>query len=377
MNLPEKILIRGVNWLGDAVMSMPAIQRLKEAKPEAQITILTQEKLADLWRLHACVEDVIAITKQESVFQVGRRLRWGNFTSAVTFPNSPRSALELWLGKIPRRIGYARPWRNLFLTEKIPARPGEVKMHKRSVAEIRKLISSPEKTRQTFNPSVHHVHQYLHLMASAFGAKAGPIPPQIHIPLEKIEAIRKRFQLTPTVKWLGINPGAEYGPAKRWPKEKFIALIQEVLAWPGWGVVLFGGPADIALTDEIIASVQTVTRNWDSCGPLASIAGKTSLAELCAAMKICTAFVTNDTGPMHVAAAVGIPVISLFGSTSPEFTGPVSGAGASHQFLAAKTACSPCFLRECPIDFRCMKEIDFLEVTAALGRILPKGISRV
>src|SRR5688572_24377843 len=108
-SVPRKILIRGVNWLGDAVMSMPAIQRLKEAHPQAQITILTPEKLSDLWRLHPCVEDVISVTRDETVLQVSRRLRWGNFDAGLIFPNSPRSAIELWLAKIPQRIGYARP----------------------------------------------------------------------------------------------------------------------------------------------------------------------------------------------------------------------------------------------------------------------------
>ncbi len=177
----EKILIRGVNWLGDAVMTTPALQRLREARPNASITILTLEKLADLWKNHPCIDDVIAVTSEETVFQVGRRLRWGNFQTGLTFPNSPRSALEVWLGKIPSRIGYDRPWRNLLLTRKIQPRVNEIKMRKRSVAEIKRLIAASPDNRVSHSASQgvgssHHIHQYLHLVAEAFGANPEPLP---------------------------------------------------------------------------------------------------------------------------------------------------------------------------------------------------------
>ncbi len=219
MSVAEKILIRGVNWLGDAVMTTPALQRLREARPKAEITMLTPAKLADLWRSHPCVNDVIAITDEENVWQVGRRLRWGNFDTALIFPNSPRTALEAWLGRIPRRIGYARPWRNLLLTEKISPRTGEIKMHKRSVAEIKQLVAAGAAHSTVYPAAAHHIHQYLHLVSAAFGASPEPIAPLLNATAEDIAAVRKRFQIDDAQLVLGLNAGAEYGPAKRWPKD--------------------------------------------------------------------------------------------------------------------------------------------------------------
>ena len=358
-----KIVVRGVNWLGDAVMTTPALQRLREAKPDANITIVTPFKLADLWKHHPCVDDVIAITPEENVFKVGRRLRWGNFDTALVLPNSPRSAIEMWLGKIPQRIGYARPWRNLFLTRAIPPRAGEIKMHKRTPSEVQKLIASNTANRSAIPSSAHHIHQYLHLVAEAFGANPQPVPPRLEVTDSEISAVRRQYQLHENINWLGINPGAEYGPAKRWPKENFAAVVREIAAQPGWGIAFFGGKADVPLISEILQKVTEATNNWPQQPQIMNLAGKTPLRELCVALKICRAVVTNDTGPMHVAAAVGTPVVVPFGSTSPEMTGPgLPGDQQRHRFIQSTAPCSPCFLRECPIDFRCMKEISWMQV---------------
>src|SRR4051812_35201949 len=116
---PEKILVRGVNWLGDAVMTTPALQRLREAHPGASITILTPEKLKDLWLNHPDVDQVLAIGPRQGLISVANMLRRQKFSLSLVFPNSPRSALELYLGRVPRRVGYARPWRNWCLTDPI------------------------------------------------------------------------------------------------------------------------------------------------------------------------------------------------------------------------------------------------------------------
>src|SRR5258707_2199098 len=137
----ERIVVRGVNWLGDAVMSTPALQRLREAHPEAKITLLTHEKLADLWHNHPALDEVVTFGAHESVFQLGRRLRTENFQTALILPNSPRSALETFLARIPERIGYRKAWRNLFLTRAIPLRPELVTMRKRSAREIKQLLN--------------------------------------------------------------------------------------------------------------------------------------------------------------------------------------------------------------------------------------------
>ena len=137
-----RILVRGVNWLGDAVMTTPALLRLREAYPAAHVTLLTAEKLQELWRTHPAVDDVITFKARESVISVAWRLRARQFTHALVLPNSPRSALESFLAGIPFRLGYARPWRNRLLTHTLPARKGGVTMHKRTAREIR-LLTAP------------------------------------------------------------------------------------------------------------------------------------------------------------------------------------------------------------------------------------------
>src|SRR5271156_1286297 len=156
----EKILLRGLNWLGDAVMSTPALLRLRQARPSAHITLLSPEKLAGLWQDQPFLDEVLAFSAAESVWQVSRRLRRENFSEALALPNSIRSALELWLAGIPRRVGIARPGRGFFLTRPLPPRPDAVPMHKRSDDEVRRLMARgapPEK----IPPAAHHVHNYL------------------------------------------------------------------------------------------------------------------------------------------------------------------------------------------------------------------------
>ena len=128
----EKILVRGVNWLGDAVMSIPALQRLREARPNAHIALLAPEKLAGLWERQPFFDELILFSPSDSVWQTGRQLRAKQFTVGLAFPNSIRSALELWLAGIPRRVALARPFRSFFLTDPVAPRPGAVRMRKRS-----------------------------------------------------------------------------------------------------------------------------------------------------------------------------------------------------------------------------------------------------
>src|SRR5258706_80257 len=136
---PRRLLVRGTNWLGDAVMSTSALMRLREKFPDAQITLLTPEKLGDLWRHHPAVNGALSFGAGEGLISVARKLRAGGFDLALVLPNSPRSALEPWLARIPQRVGYARPWRSFFLTHAVSTRPGHMGMRKRSVAEINQL----------------------------------------------------------------------------------------------------------------------------------------------------------------------------------------------------------------------------------------------
>lgn len=373
MTAPEKILVRGVNWLGDAVMTTPALQRLREAKPGAHISLLTSAKLADLWRHHPALDAVLTFQPGESVFAVAKKLRAENFSTALVLPNSPRSALEVFVARIPQRIGLARPWRNLFLTQRLAPRPAEATMRKRSVSEIQRLIAGAVTTPDSpLAPSAHHLHQYLHL-AAALGAKPEPLPPRLEVTVEEVLAIRKRFGFSGDsgARLLGLNPGAEYGPAKRWPRERFVAAaiaLQRRTACHWW---IFGGQADEPLASGIAAEIAAA-----KTGPPDSVrclAGQTLLRELCAALKACDVVVTNDTGPMHVAAAVGTPVVVPFGSTSPELTGPGLPGDTRHRLIKAQVPCSPCFRRECPIDFRCMNSISVESVVESVLQVLPSS----
>ena len=366
---PRRILVRGVNWLGDAVMTTPALLRLREKFSTAHIALLCPEKLRALWLHHPAVDEIIFFAAGEGVFAIGKKLRAGKFDLALVLPNSPRSAIEPWLAEIPQRIGYARPWRNFFLTQAVASRAGAVKMRKRSAGEVQRLVSPTVAVAdisnskfQIPNPAAHQTHEYLHL-AAALGANPEPLAPHLTVTAEEIESTRKKFELEKvTQPVFGLNPGAEYGPAKRWPVEKFIAAAKEIQQRTNCSWLLFGGKTDAAITNQIHSALRTPH------SALFNLAGKTSLREFMALLKLCRVLLTNDTGPMHVAAALGTPVVVPFGSTSPELTGPGMPGDARHQLIKSDAPCSPCFLRECPIDFRCMNGISPDRVVEAVLR---------
>jgi len=356
-----RILIRGTNWLGDAVMTTPALLRLREKFPDAHIAQLTSEKLRELWIGHPAVDETISFAPGESVFTTGKKLRAGKFDLALVLPNSPRSAIEPWLAGIPRRIGCARPWRNFFLTQAVAPRVQAVKMRKRSESEIQRLISqNPESGNPVIPKSAHQVFEYLNLTV-ALGANPETLAPQLFVTSEEIESARNKFGLDkiggPV---FGLNPGAEYGPAKRWPVENIIAAAKEIQQRTNCVWLLFGGKNDAAVASRIESAI----RNPQSA--IFNFAGKTSLRELMSLLKLCRVLLTNDSGPMHVAAALGTPVVAPFGSTLPELTGPGLPGDACHRLLKSDAPCSPCFLRECPIDFRCMNGIGVERVVEAV-----------
>jgi heptosyltransferase-2 len=392
---PRRILVRGVNWLGDAVMTTPALLRLREHFPGSLIALLTPEKLRGLWLHHPAVDEIVTFTADESVWQVAKKIQvvmWpdaadkaasagtvksaerarplqrGGFDLALIFPNSPRSALESWCARIPKRIGYTRPWRNFFLTTTVPSRPGAGHMRKRSVNEIKNLTSAnPSRftphVSDTYASENHQIYDYLHLVA-ALGANPEPLPTQLVVTPGEIKFAAQKFnlasQFTNDRPIFGLNPGAEYGPAKRWPAERFIAAAREIQKRTNCFWVVLGGKGDVALANEIQSAIA------EGRPTAINLAGKTSLRELCAVIKLCRVLLTNDTGPMHIATALGTPVVVPFGSTSPELTGPILSPGTRHQLLKSDAPCSPCFLRECPIDFRCMKGITVERVVEAV-----------
>ncbi|MGD0251757.1 MAG: lipopolysaccharide heptosyltransferase II [Verrucomicrobiota bacterium] len=359
-----RILIRGTNWLGDAVMTAPALARLREKFPDAHIALLTPEKLHDLWANHPAINETISFAPGEGIFTIGKKLRAGKFDLALVLPNSPRSAIETWRARIPQRVGHARPWRNFFLTQPVAPRADAMKMRKRSVAEIRMLISeTPDARPQTPN-SAHQIHEHLHLVA-ALGANPGPIAPQLFVTPGEFETMREKFGLEKiTNPIFGLNPGAEYGPAKRWPVERFVAAAREIQKRTNCVWILFGGRGDVEIVNQIASQLPSANSH------LLNLAGKTSLRELMALLKFCRVLLTNDSGPMHVAAALGTPVVVPFGSTSPELTGPGLPGDPCHRLLKSDAPCSPCFLRECPIDFRCMNGITIERVVEAVLQVV-------
>ncbi len=227
-------------------------------------------------------------------------------------------------------------------------------MRKRTRSEVRESI-------QTGNPpepipkEAHHVHHYLHLV-SALGASTEPLAPRIDVRFDEVEGVRNKFNLHANAvqPWFGLNAGAEYGPAKRWPQERFIETAIALRKAVNCRWIVFGGPSDCDLAESIAREIGD---------PSVNLAGKTSLRELAAALKLCDLVLTNDTGPMHLAAAVGRRVVAIFGSTSPELTGPVFSPKA--KVVRHPVPCAPCFLRECPIDLRCLRGISTESVVSA------------
>jgi heptosyltransferase II len=362
----EKILVRGVNWLGDAVMSTSALQRLREGRPQARITLLSPAKLAGLWERQPFLDELATFSPSDNIFQVARSLRQKKFSVGIAFPNSIRSALELWLARIPRRIGRARDFRGVFLTDAVRPRPDSLPMRKLSASEIRRRVALGTPSTH-FPASAHHVHDYLNLIA-ALGASGEVLPPRISVEEAQLRKFERRIETEyPGGKrpWFGLNPGAEYGPAKRWPAERFAAAAAALAKQTHCRWLVFGARGDWNLAEGIAAEIRTTTGD-PRC--VVNLAGKTSLGELAAALRLCGLLLTNDTGPMHLASAVGTPVVVPFGSTSPEMTGPPVCSGA--QILRTDAPCSPCFRRECPIDLRCLTGIEPASVIEAAMRLL-------
>jgi heptosyltransferase-2 len=311
-----RILVRSSNWLGDAAMSVPAIRRLKRGRPDVHLTVLTRSKLADFWRLVPEVDELITIASRDSVFRVASKIR-GEFDVAILFPNSVRSAIETWLAGIPRRVGYSRPWRDFFVNQFIPE----------------PLFPAPLQ---------HQSGHYLRFM-DRIGANLD-------------EALEEGSHLSAEPGLAGLCPGAEYGPAKRWTE--FGLTAKELSDRHGLHWLLFGTANEKPLAAEIMTKLKTSGTD---------LTGRTSLLELAAQLRRCRLLLTNDTGTMHLAAYLGVPTVAIFGSTEPQLTGPT---GIGHVVIRHHVECSPCFLRECPLDFRCMKAVTVEEAVSAVERVL-------
>src|SRR5436305_10744885 len=322
---PFRILIRSSNWLGDAVMSVPAVRAIKHGRPDAHVTIATPEKIAPMWKLIPEVDAIIPLLN-DSLFPVVSLLkRQPAFEVAILFPNSLRVALESWLSGISRRVGYRGHWRRWLVNQTVahPRKPAPPEQH-----SLRFLRIARECGAET---------------SSIQAPTANAAPAIAHRALK-----------------IGLCPGAEYGPAKRWLPERFAEAAAKISARSSAQWILFGTKKEAELGDRIVAAIGYHCVNR---------IGRTTLDQLIDELRECRLVLTNDTGTMHLASLLGVPVVAIFGSTEPLLTGPL---GNGHIVLRHHVECSPCFLRECPIDFRCMKAVSVQEVANAVLSILSK-----
>jgi lipopolysaccharide heptosyltransferase II/tetraacyldisaccharide 4'-kinase len=324
----RRILVRAPNWVGDAVMSLPVLTGLTRLFPAAPLTVLAVPRVAPLFAGQPGVAEVISYPAGKEKWRLMLGLR-GRFDLALALPNSFESALGLWLSRIPLRLGYAANGRSPLLT---------------TVLKGKACLQG-----------VHQVFYYLGLL-EAWGPVRDFFSPRIHLSQEELAEGRERLSMGGSNSggpWIGLAPGASYGPAKRWPAERFAAvgdiLHQEFQA----RLVLLGGPDD----REAAASVQRL-----GGGRFLNLAGQTTLRQALAVTSHLQALITNDSGLMHAAAALGTPVVALFGSTNPAATGPFSRrATIIHHHLP----CSPCLKRTCSRDYACLMDITVAEVAAA------------
>jgi len=319
---PFRILIRASSWLGDSIISMPAVHAIKAGRPDAHITIVAPEKIAAVWKLWPDVNEVLPMGR--SLFSTAKLIReQPAFDVAILFPNSTRSALEIWLGGVPRRVGYRGHHRRWLLNQIVPEQ-------------------------MRLGPPEHQAVRYLEI-ARALGSDAE---------IAEVTSKMRGHSNAPTVHKVGLCPGAEYGPAKRWLPERFAEAAATIATQMPVQWVLFGTKNDAVNGNQIAGSL------GNSC---INRIGKTTLDQLIEELRECRLLLTNDTGTMHLATLLGVPVVAVFGSTDPRLTGPL---GRGHRVIRHQVECSPCFLRACPIDFRCMKAITVEEVVAVATSLL-------
>jgi len=342
-----RLLIRSTNWIGDAVMTMPAVQRIREFDPNAHITLACHAKLHDLWRHNPFINDII---------DTATPLHRHAFDTAIIFPNSFRSAWECYRAGIKRRIGFTGHHRRWLLTDAVPEPTGEQPIDRQVTVDGQTF------TTKQFPVIRHQTRRYLDLVAQ-LGGNPTFVPPKMWLAHDDAPSLKK-FLTEGARPFIGINAGAEYGPAKRWLPERFAEVAKRVSDEVACRWLIFGGPGDTAIASQIETNLRAAL--GDDRRAIVNVAGKTTLLELCELLKFCRLLLTNDTGPMHLADALGTPLVAVFGSTSAPLTGPT---GKLSRVINVAVECNPCFLRECPIDFRCMKSITVEQVADAVLKL--------
>lgn len=356
----SRILIRGVNWIGDAVMTMPSLRALRKADRDSAVSLLVRPSVAPLFAREPNVDEILLYENEYrgvmGKLRLAQLLRMRNFSTAILLQNAFDAALIASLAGIRKRIGYNRDGRGFLLTNPVPFNRNDRK--------------------------VHHIQYYLDILSAA-GIRTEYSPPWVFLTLE--ERLRGRETLSSMKRpVLGINPGATYGSAKRWFPDRFAEVARRFTAHTGGSVVILGSKHEAAVAQEIAGLISGEDTKLPPPGKrpkgisgssftpgrsLMNLAGKTHLRELVSIISECDLFLSNDSGPMHIAYAVGTPLVALFGSTDPTLTGPV---GDGSIVINATPPCSPCFERTCRSNtMRCMNDITTDEVYAAIKQLTP------
>ena len=333
---PRRLLVVQPSWVGDAVMATPALRALRRRLPGAHVSLLLRRNLRPIYRGLPVADRLLTYRRGASTARLAGRLRAGRFDAAVLLPGSFRSALLVRAAGVPRRIGYDRDGRGFLLTDKlVPLRDAgrfvPVPAVKSYLALAAHLGATPD-------------HERLELAVTGRDEREGA-------------ATLRRAGLGDVGRLAVLNPGASYGSAKCWPPGYF-AKVADTLAGRGWAVALSGGPGERAILREILKLCRQPVADLPAAG--------LTLGGLKAVLRRAGLLLTGDTGPRHMAAALGTPVVTLFGPTDPAWT--VIDFDRERQ-LSVPVFCGPCQRKTCPLDHRCMTRLTPAMAVAACAEV--------
>jgi heptosyltransferase-2 len=321
-------MVRATNWVGDAIMSLPAVRAIRDRFSHAELVMVARPWVAGVYAREKSIDRIIEYTALgwRERLGFGLELARESFDCAILLQNAFDAAAMAWLAGIPARIGYRRDGRGWLLTHPIPVpEPGEIPRHER--------------------------FYYLELLRRAGLIEHFPACDAIR--LEGVDSIREAGRqdlalLGLAGTFIGVSPGAAYGNAKRWLPDRFTEVAVRLARELGASVLLFGSASERGLATQVASAIQAAgAKAHNFCG-------ETSLAGFVEFAANCRVFLTNDSGAMHIASALGIPTVAVFGATDDTTTGPT---GPLARIVREHAECSPCLLRECPIDHRCMTAV--------------------
>ncbi|MDQ3688294.1 MAG: lipopolysaccharide heptosyltransferase II [Acidobacteriota bacterium] len=350
----ERVVVRGANWVGDAVMTVPALRELRRVLPGAHIALATRAWAVGIFDEADFLDEVMILDGERRglrgrIAEI-RQWRRQHFDLAILFPNAFAPALIAWAARVPRRIGYSTERRAALLTHALPipqwrGERHEVFYYLNIIAEIERLMGGESSPAPMTRAGVDLPAPRLDLEISFERRRAA-----------REMLLRHGFMFDRPL--VALCPGSTNSRAKRWPPERFAALADQLIDDAGATVMLIGSREEMDVTAEVVGQM---TRR-----PIV-LTGKTSLAETIAVLSHADLLVTNDTGPAHIAAALNLPALVIFGPTDPTTTRPFS---ESAEVIRRPPECAPCMLRDCPIDHRCMTAITPTEVFARARRIV-------